>query len=49
MANGKRDGSGKGKGQPGGGRRESNTGGCQKGGPGGGRGGGRGQGSGRKK
>ena len=49
MANGKRDGSGKGVGQKGGGRREANTGGCRNGGKGHGQGGGRGQGTGRKK
>lgn len=48
MAYGKKDGSGKGVGRAGGGRRNKNTGGCKKGGPGGGRGGGRGRGTGRK-
>jgi len=45
---GKRNGSGKGKGQPGGGRREANRGPCKKGGPGRGQGGGRGKGTGRR-
>ena len=45
---GKKDGSGKGVGQSGGGRRNVNKGGCSKGGPGGGKGGGRGLGKGRK-
>jgi len=48
MGFGLRDGSGKGKGQPGGGRRNINKGGCSKGGAGGGRGGGQGKGQGRK-
>ena len=48
MADGKKDGSGKGVGQPGGGRRNANTGGCKTGGPGKGAGGGRGKGTGRK-
>jgi len=42
-----RDGRGKGRGMPGGGRRGRNTGPCKKGGPGHGRGGGRGGGRGR--
>jgi len=44
MALGKKDGSGKGVGRPGGGRRNKNTGKCPSGGPGGGKGGGRGKG-----
>jgi len=48
MAFGKRDGSGRGVGQPGGGRRNINKGGCSKGGPGYGKGGGSGKGQGRK-
>jgi len=40
----RRDGSGRGVGQPGGGRRNANTGACPKGGPGHGKGGGRGRG-----
>jgi len=43
-----KNGSRKGRGQPGGGRRGMNTGGCKKGGPGRGLGGGRGLGTGRK-
>lgn len=49
MAYDKKDGSGKGAGQPGGGRRNENTGGCKTGGPGKGQGSGRGEGTGRKK
>ena len=48
MAYGTKKGAGGGKGMPDGGRRNKNTGGCSKGGPGGGKGGGRGKGSGRK-
>lgn len=48
MAFGKRDGSGRGVGQPGGGRRNINKGGCSQGGAGGGKGGGKGKGQGRK-
>jgi len=51
MANfkpGSKDGHGGGKGVPGGGGRNKNTGGCSKGGPGGGQGGGQGKGTGRK-
>jgi len=47
MAYGRKDGSGGGKGQPGGGRRNQNTAPCKSGGPGGGKGGGRGGGKGR--
>ena len=43
-----RDGTGRGKGRPGGLRRNRNTGGCTRGGPGYGLGGGRGRGKGRK-
>ena len=46
---GTKSGSRKGKGMPGGGRRNQNTGGCKKGGPGGGQGQGQGKGTGRKK
>ena len=46
---GKKDGSGKGKGMPNGGRRNKNTGGCSKGGSGKGQGKGQGKGIGRKK
>ena len=45
---GSKSGQGKGSGVFGGGRRNTNTGGCSKGGPGGGKGGGRGSGTGRK-
>lgn len=48
MAYGQKKGVGKGRGISGGGRRNENTGGCSKGGPGYGRGGGRGKGTGRK-
>ena len=48
MATSQKNGSGKGAGRPGGGRRNINKGGCTKGGPGGGKGGGRGKGTGRK-
>ena len=48
VAFGRKDGSGRGVGQPGGGRRNINKGGCSKGGEGGGRGGGKGKGQGRK-
>lgn len=48
MARGTKDGGGGGKGRPGGGRRNKNTGPCKKGGSGGGRGGGKGGGRGRK-
>jgi len=48
MAIGRKDGSGAGKGRPGGGRRNKNTSPCKKGGQGGGHGGGRGGGRGRK-
>lgn len=46
---GEKKGAGKGRGMPGGGRRNQNTEGCKKGGPGHGRGGGQGKGTGRKK
>jgi len=49
MKPGSKRGAGKGKGMPGGGRRNKNTGGCKKGGPGGGKGGGRGRGTGRSR
>ena len=49
MAYGTKNGAGKGNGRPGGGRRNKNTGGCSKGGPGYGKGGGRGNGTGRIK
>jgi hypothetical protein len=45
---GSKNGAGKGKGMPGGGRRNANTGGCSKGGSGYSKGGGRGKGTGRK-
>ena len=48
MAYGRRDGSGRGIGRPGGGRRNINRGPCKFGGPGYGRGGGRGKGKGRR-
>lgn len=49
MTYGVKKGVGNGKGMPGGGRRNKNTGGCKLGGPGRGLGGGRGSGKGRKK
>ena len=49
MATNKKDGTKKGKGVPGGGRKNKNTGGCKAGGPGKGQGGGRGSGANRKK
>lgn len=48
MGFGRKDGSGKGQGMKGGGRRNINTGGCSQGGEGYGKGGGRGKGQGRK-
>lgn len=47
VMSGNKDGSGKGKGRPGGGRRNKNDKPCKKGGPGYGKGGGRGGGKGR--
>jgi len=48
MAYGRKSGAGKGRGVKGGGRRNKNTGGCKRGGPGRGLGKGRGSGQGRK-